>query len=330
MDKIDFVVPWVDNSDPHWQLELKKHQSDQSLFSDASDKRYRDWGLFKYWFRGVEKYAPWVNKVHLVTFGHYPEWLDLEHPKLNFVTHEDYMPKQSLPVFSAHPIEMHLHKIQGLAEHFVYFNDDLFLINKSSSSDFFTNGLPNDSAVLTAYDGVGFSKIQLNNIALINKYYSKRTAIKRNPSKWFSLKYGKELLRNFLLFPWNNYTGFYDYHLTNSYVKSTFEDVWSKEAELLMKVTSNKFRNLNEDVSQNVFRFWQLASNQFNPINKHKLGDFVSLGQISNNTALKIFENSKKPLICLNDHDPEDLEVLIDELNAVFESKFPEKSSFEL
>lgn len=69
---IDFVVPWVDGSDPSWQAEIKKYKGDETLFSDTTDKRYRDWGLFKYWFRGVEKYAPWVNKVHLITCGHYP------------------------------------------------------------------------------------------------------------------------------------------------------------------------------------------------------------------------------------------------------------------
>ena len=38
----------------------------------SSDKAYRDWGTFKYWFRGVEKFAPWINKVYLVTDDQIP------------------------------------------------------------------------------------------------------------------------------------------------------------------------------------------------------------------------------------------------------------------
>ncbi|MBQ6357217.1 MAG: capsule biosynthesis protein CapK, partial [Solobacterium sp.] len=42
----------------------------------AIDNRFKDWGLFKYWFRGVEKFAPWVNKIYFITWGHVPTWLD--------------------------------------------------------------------------------------------------------------------------------------------------------------------------------------------------------------------------------------------------------------
>lgn len=327
---IDFVVPWVDGSDPEWQAELRKHKDDEGLFSDASDKRYRDWGLFKYWFRGVEKYAPWVNKIHLITCGHYPEWLNLDHPKLNFVKHEDYIPNECLPVFSSHPIELNLHRVGSLSEHFVYFNDDVFLINNADSSLFFRNKLPNDSAVLTAYDGVGYSKIQLNNTAIINKYFSKKKVIRARPLNWFNPQYGFKQIRSVLLFPWKNFTGIYDYHLTNSYLKTIFSEVWAKEGDTLNSVTANKFRNLDEDISQNLFRFWQLASGKFNPVNKHKLGDNLSLGVMDNEHVIKVLKNSKKPLICLNDHDPEKLDELIIELTEIFEAKFPEKSSFEL
>ena len=327
---IDFVVPWVDGSDPSWQAEFKKYKGDETLFSDTTDKRYRDWGLFKYWFRGVEKYAPWVNKVHLITCGHYPDWLNLDHPKLNFVKHEDYIPEEFLPTFNVNPIEINLHRIKELSEKFVYFNDDLFLINDSKPSHFFKNHNPNDSAILSAYDGTGFSKIQLNNTAIINKYFTKKICLKNNMLGWFNPKYGFELVRNLLLLPWNNFTGLYDYHLTNSYLKSTFEQIWETESDLLLNVSSNKFRNLNEDVTQNLFRFWQLASGKFNPINKHSLGDYLSLGVVDTDKAIEIFRESKKPLICLNDHDPADLDKTIMELKKVFEEKFPNKSSFEL
>ena len=45
--------------------------------------RYRDWNNLRYWFRGVEKFAPWVRKIHFVTWGHIPDWLDTTNPKIN-------------------------------------------------------------------------------------------------------------------------------------------------------------------------------------------------------------------------------------------------------
>ena len=61
MDKIDFVVLWVDGDDPAWQAERAQYLPKKTTAS--APNRYRDWGLMPYWFRGVEKFAPWVNKI---------------------------------------------------------------------------------------------------------------------------------------------------------------------------------------------------------------------------------------------------------------------------
>ena len=94
---IDFVLTWVDGSDPVWREEKRKYQSDASC--DDGEERYRDWDMLQFWFRGVETFAPWVRKVHLITYGHLPKWLDTNHPKLHIVRHEDFLPKELLPVF---------------------------------------------------------------------------------------------------------------------------------------------------------------------------------------------------------------------------------------
>ena len=122
---IDIVVPWVDGSDPEWEAERSQYRP--VIKSDTSSSRFREWGLFQYWFRGIEKYAPWVRKVHLITWGHLPEWLNTSHPKLNIVNHKDYIPEEYLPTYSSHVIELNMHRIPDLAEHFIYFNDDVYL-----------------------------------------------------------------------------------------------------------------------------------------------------------------------------------------------------------
>ena len=80
---IDIVIPWVDGSDPVWQADHAKYRASKS--ADNHPARYREWGLFRYWFRGIEQNAPWVRKVHLLTYGHLPAWLEPDHPKLHIV-----------------------------------------------------------------------------------------------------------------------------------------------------------------------------------------------------------------------------------------------------
>ena len=99
-------------------------------------------GTLKYWFRGVENYAPWVKQIHFVTCGHLPEWLNINHPKIHIVNHKDYIPEQYLPTFSSHVIELNMHRIPGLSEHFVNFNDDVFLTQPVKPEDFFQDGKP--------------------------------------------------------------------------------------------------------------------------------------------------------------------------------------------
>ena len=90
---IDFVVLWVDGNDPVWQAEKAKHQG-KTLDDSNSVNRFRDWGLMPYWFRAVERFAPWVRKVHFVTCGHVPVFLNLEHPKLHHVKRSDFLPAE--------------------------------------------------------------------------------------------------------------------------------------------------------------------------------------------------------------------------------------------
>ena len=54
--QIDFVLAWVDGSDPDWQR--RKAQIVGGASADDGVFRYREWGLLPYWFRGVEKFAP--------------------------------------------------------------------------------------------------------------------------------------------------------------------------------------------------------------------------------------------------------------------------------
>ncbi|XP_012264034.2 N-acetylglucosamine-1-phosphotransferase subunits alpha/beta isoform X2 [Athalia rosae] len=109
---IDVVYTWVNGSDPTFLHSLQK---------------------------SLEMYAPWVRHVYIVTNGQIPSWLDMDNPRLTLITHEDiFLDHKDLPTFSSPAIESHIHRIPGLSDKFLYFNDDVLLGAEIWPEDFVT------------------------------------------------------------------------------------------------------------------------------------------------------------------------------------------------
>lgn len=329
---IDFVIIWVDGSDPEWKAERDRYSPDKN--TDSRDERYRDWDNLMYWFRGAEKFAPWVRKIHFVTWGHLPPWLNTNHPKLNIVNHKDYIPEKYLPTFNANPIELNLHRIKGLSEKFVYFNDDVFIIKPVTEENFFKSGLPCDSACLNAHcysPELSFHFSPFRDIGMINKYFNIKDVIKAAPFKWINPIYGKELLRTLALLPCPRFPGMWQHHLASSFLKSTFEELWEKEYEELDETCCHKFRHML-DYNQWLFKEWQLAQNKFMP-RSSSFGASMMLGY--NDSCEKICSYIKKQkghIISINDGKMtyEEFEKNKAMIKDAFISILPEKSEFEV
>lgn len=331
-DKIDFVMIWVDGNDPEWRKEKDKYSNKVDNNTDNREARFRDWDNLQYWFRGVEKFAPWVNKIHFVTCGHLPKWLNTENPKLNIVKHKDFIPEKYLPTFNSHTIELNLHRIKGLAENFVYFNDDLFIVKKTKDTDFFKNNIPCDTAALNANISYRENKNHSQEaiMEIINDHFDKNTVIKKNFTKWFNLKYGKELLRTTNLMLWNAFPGILHMHLANSFKKSTFETVWAKEPEVLDETCLCKFRYaLN--VNQWIMKDWQLVTGNFCPRSANFGKSYIINDDRKNNEKIyNALRKQKYKMMCINDGiKPENFETEKQNLINAFEQILPEKSSFE-
>lgn len=333
-EKIDFVIPWVDGNDVDWQKEKAKYENTikniDNKYVDNRDSRYRDYGTLKYWFRGVEKYAPWVNKIHFITCGHLPPWLNKSHPKLHIVRHEDYIPKDALPTFNSNAIELMIHKIEGLEEKFVLFNDDLFILKKLNKKDFFKKDLPCNTMSLTAIIPSfkrRIHKTESNNVEIINKYFNFRECIKKNIFKYTSLKMGKYIFKTYPLLIYKHFPGFIMYHMPNAYLKSTFEEVWDKEEEKLEKTVYSKFRDYKNDINQWIFNYWQFASGKFIQRN-YKFGSHIP---IDRKKLPSLIEKQKYKVLSIWDTDAaENFEPLKAQLINSFQKILPEKSSFEL
>ncbi len=328
---IDFVIMWVDGSDPAWLAEKKKYTPTEE--ADDRDERYRDWNLLKYWFRGVEKYAPWVRKIHFVTWGHVPSWLDTDNPKINIVRHEDIMPAEILPVFNSVTIECYFHNIKDLAEHFVFFNDDFFIINKLNEKDFFRKGLPCDmlafQPVVANPSNPVMSKIFLNVSLVLSRHFDKRTEVKRHPGNYFHIGYPPlYFFYNLLELFFDKYTGFYTVHGPSPFLKKTYEEVWEAEGEYLKTAASGRFRSGN-DVIQYLFREWQKLKGNFVPVNVCRLIKYFEIDN-DNKALIKTIRGQKRKVVIINDTGKAtDTERVTRKLSEAFESVFPQKSSFE-
>ena len=332
MDAIDFVIIWVDGNDPEWQKEKSKYSPTSMDFSDAP-VRYRDWDNLQYWFRGVEKFAPWVNKIHFVTWGHLPPWLNTSNPKLNIVNHKDYIPEKYLPTFSSHTIELNLHRIDGLAEQFVYFNDDMFLIRPMTPDMFFKKGLPCDTfglnCIYFGHDSAGH--FVGSDMEIINtEFKNKRTIQKRDFRKWYSLKNGfKTNLKTAMLSLWEFFPGFHYNHIPSSFLKATFEEVWEKYEDILDKTCSDKFRQ-ESNVNQWVMKFWQLCKGSY-AVRTNKIGNVFHIDEDTFDKACRAVALQQYWMVCIND-TPRTIsfEEKKKALADCFEGILPEKSSFEL
>ncbi len=328
METVDFVVAWVDGNDPVWLADKQRFVTKKQEESEAvaAAARYEDNGLFRYWFRGIEKFAPWVNKVFFVTYGHTPEWLNLNNPKLVIVKHEDFLSEKYRPTFNSSVLTINLHKIKGLSERFVFFNDDCYMVSPCAQELFFKDGMPCGMAVqdiLPATSSSPYWHLVYNDIILLNKNYSKKKVQRKNIKKWFHPCYGKLLIKNLLLAPFSLFSGLYETHLPESYLKSSYEKAWSQEFDYFDEVSTHKFRELS-DVNEYYMKYIQFAEGNFKPINKLKCGRYCSMK--SNSTA-DIIASQKYNYVCINDMGDEEQAKRIKD---AFETILPEKSSFEI
>lgn len=330
-EKIDFVITWVDESDPKWRKEFDYYSIQAGRKVDATPERYRDWGTLRYWFRGVEQFAPWVNKIYFVTYGHLPRWLNTNHPKLVIVCHEDFIPKEYLPTFNSYCIEFHLHRIHQLSDHFVYFNDDMFLIDNIKPDRFFKNGLPCDVGGLSVITTQGFFGYAVYMaLDLIRQNFNMKEAVSQNRSKWYSMEYPRLSLLNLLKFRQTIFPGFVNTHLPQAFLKETFEAVWSHCEEDIIRSCRQKFRDYG-GVCFWLVRYWQLTSGNFTPYNIFKDGQLFPL--MTNrrfNEAIDCIKYQKKKVICVNDGEYTHFEDYKDKLLSAFEEILPQSSSFEL
>lgn len=339
--KIDFVLPWVDGNDIEWQQRKDKYSGvSKDSHNATTGSGYRDLGTLKYVLRSIEKNCPWYNKIHLITCGHTPHWLNTEHPKINFVTHNEmYFDSSHLPTFNSSSIEMNLPNLKDVAEQFVYLNDDTIILNPIKIERFFQEGKPVDflshgwlarNTLFSILRGMDSWTYSLNNsLYLINQKFQPLKFEKKylyQPTYPFLNKISNYFLqRYYQRFIWIEH-----WHHPKPYLMSTLHKVYNEFNHEMMSCSKNKFRASN-DLTQYLYRYWDLASKNFTP---YKYNDGFSTNITSVKKLKNIFTNITPSInfICLNDSfklkDSEFKEIqtlIVDFL----EDEFNEPASFE-
>ena len=150
---IDLVFTWVNSDDPDWQKLYQEH-SPEVVRDGTSLSRFHSRDELKYALRSWDAHAPFIRHVFVVSNCAPPAWLDIDNERITWVPHEDILPASALPTFSSHAIETSLHKIPGLADFFIYSNDDFLLTRDAYPEDF--------------YFSSGIAKVRLEPYGMVN------------------------------------------------------------------------------------------------------------------------------------------------------------------
>lgn len=310
VQNIDLVYLWVDGSDSKWQKKRLSimENSNMDVVPNFSG-RYQSNDELKFSLRSVEKHLPWIRKIFIVTDNQKPKWLKAEHPKIQIVDHKDILPSEILPSFNSAIIELFLHKIADLSEHFLYANDDMF-VHADLAPDFFFNKK-------TGYPIVRFQYQFMLNTELKFKIRFKDNLNNYRRSIYNSLRLIKERYGK-------SYPGVL-HHNIDAYLKEDFKNVLEEFKEDFDKVLHNRFRDPS-DIQRIIFQLYAL-------VHKHA---HVRYANRSESSRIRVhrpdfMEHIKRfnpKLFCLND-----TEYATDDdrarIKPFLEKLFPEKSSFE-
>ncbi len=236
---VDIVYTWVNHEDEEWSKIYCLHKDNLDKDSN-SIKRFHNKNELKYSLRSVNKYLPWANSIYIVSNCKPPEWLNLDHKKINWVSHDDIIPNKFLPTFNSHVIESYLHKIDNLNEHFLYLNDDVLITSLLLPEDLFTSR--------------GGSRSFLETYGTVNGEVDDSSPDYLNASR-----NSASLIRSsFNVFPTRLHN-----HTIFCLLKSTLEEIEEEYSETFLDFRSNKFRSKNDLNTTSFLYHWYALQTGF-------------------------------------------------------------------
>lgn len=293
---MDAVITYVNGNDPVWKQDYEKYTN-----VPVMQKRFRDWGTLKYLLRGIQYRMPFIRNVYLVVShpSQVPEWADVS--QLKIVLHKDIIPEEFIPTFNCNPIEMHLHRIPGLDEEFLYFNDDMFPVGECHPTDFFRDGRPVIGYYRHLFASGMYKKICRNSDRLARKVLGLK------PS-WFFTR---------------------PQHICTPMLRSQCEELYLLAEEEIRRTSATRTRTA-ENLNQYLFIDYM---NYKGMVIKEKISNKHFSASVASEASLRDFlANPNRSLVCINDVKLSEsrYERLRSAVLDAFAGAFPEKSRFEL
>ncbi|MFF7212410.1 stealth conserved region 3 domain-containing protein [Streptomyces sp. NPDC008238] len=309
---IDAVYTWVDGSDMAWlerKNEVLARLGLETVDAAASAARFRSRDELRYSLRSVDMYAPWIRNVYIVTDRQVPAWLDTAHPRVRVVDHtEIFGDHGALPTFNSHAIESRLHHIEGLAEHFLYFNDDFFMGRTVQPGLFFHgNGQAKHFLSPTAVPMVPATEADDFNISAA-----------KNNRELIAGSFGQSLTHSFL-------------HAPYALRRSVMADLEEAYPEVVAATSASRLRSHSDvSIASSLHHYYAYHTGRGVP-GSISCG-FVNVGLGEHRTRLnRLLTTRPNDVFCLNDfHDGDVPEEEQDAILAAFlPSYFPVAGQFE-
>ena len=292
---MDAVITYVNGLDPVWQEEFRA-----GVGGSSGGKQYRDWGTLGYLLRGIERHLPFIRNVYLVVSGEsqVPAWADRS--RLKVVLHRDIIPERFLPVFNSAAIEMFLHRIPGLDEEFIYFNDDFFPMRDCRPEYFFRDGKAAASFRRHVFASGMYKKHCLNSDRLA------REAAGLGPCVVFRRPQ----------------------HTCGALLRSVCEEFWRLEGRRIEASISTRRREDN----YNYYLFCDYAFYTGRTFAREVSNKHFSTAVASAEKVCSFIASPTADFACINDVDMDEDKFLLfrDRLLDAFRGAFPDKSRFEL
>ncbi|WP_408601885.1 stealth family protein [Pseudomonas sp. PLMAX] len=307
---VDLVITWVDGSDPSWRNKRHEHSKGnlEGVFETGNvEGRYRDNDELRYLLRSIEKFWPFEGSIFLVTDNQRPAFL-ADHPRVRIVDHTEILESQYLPTFSSRSIESALHKIPGISEHFVAFNDDLLLMRQVSFDDFFANN--GCTVYLTDEDlprDLGVKNLTGESDAIMAQ-------------KWGRAHYGTSPIEKVIE------------HNPKGIRKSWMEALESKHPEIFHNTRSEKFRAVGaHSILANLYGVDCAAQGRAEFRTNECLYFYTDDVEKRDLSVEMLAGMNRKLAACINDttDNRDDVDEMRDRLRDVYEACFPEPSGFE-
>lgn len=292
---MDVVITYVNGLDPLWQDDYVR-----SVGKKALKKRYRDWGTLPYLLRGIEKCMPFVENVFLVVAreSQVPEGINRNN--LHVVLHEDFIPQEFLPTFNSTAIEMFLHRIKGLSEQYIYFNDDFFPVKECSPTDFFRDG--------KAAVNMRRHLCTLKNLFRIQTRRA-CTLARKTSKKGFMIGYYRPQ------------------HTCAPMLRSVCEELYEKcKDEIHASISS-----LRETKNLNQYLYTDYAFFTGRTFNKRISNQHISLSITRPNKLRQYIVHPTHNIVCINDVEMSEdrYHCFHQAMHEAFSARFPDKSKYE-